>query len=144
MGEAVKRAAVLLVGLLIAGDVHAARSPQRRVAVAQFDAPSESHARNAVLATLSEHAEVDVVSLEDIAFAGKHLKADPNQPEGRAKISAELGIDAWIDGKVDGSEAEIRMTSVADQHVARIEVHAATTNSTRSSAKRPGLQSAPS
>jgi hypothetical protein len=131
MGEAVKRATLLAVGLLIAGHVHnvqAARTPQRRVAVAQFDAPSESRARNAVLAALSEHAEVDVVSLEDIAFAGKHLKADPSQPEGRAKISAELGIDAWIDGKVDGSEAEIRMTSVADQRLVRIEVRAPTSN----------------
>jgi hypothetical protein len=128
MGEAMKRVAVLVLGLLIAGNAHADRRPQRRVAVAQFDAPSESHARNAVLATLSEHADVEVVSLEDVAFAGKHLKSDPGQPEGRAKISAELGIDAWIDGKIDGSEAEIRMTTVADQRVARIAVQAATSN----------------
>jgi hypothetical protein len=122
-----KRAAILLVGLLIAASAQAERTPPRRVAVAQFDAPSDSHARNAVLATLSEHDDIEVVSLEDIAFAGKRLKSDPAQTEGRAKISAELGIDVWIDGKVDGTDAELRMTSVADARVVQVEVHAAAT-----------------
>jgi hypothetical protein len=121
------RAAICLLGLLIAASAQAERAPQRRVAVAQFDAPSDSHARNAVLATLSEHEDIEVVSLEDIAFAGKRLKSDPAQAEGRAKISAELGIDVWIDGKVDGTDAELRMTSVADERVVRVEVHAAAT-----------------
>ena len=72
-----KRLFACLVCLSAAAPALAERTPPRRIAVAQFDAPSDSRARMEVLTTLSDHADVEVVSLEDIAFAAKRLKADP-------------------------------------------------------------------
>jgi len=83
----------------------------KRVAVAAFEAPSSSQGRSLVLETLSQHDDVEVVALEDIAMAGKRLQADPSDPSGRRKLSEELGIDAWIDGTIEDETARIRMSS---------------------------------
>jgi hypothetical protein len=83
----------------------------KRVAVAAFEAPSSSQGRSLVLETLSQHDDVEVVALEDIAMAGKRLQADPSDPSGRRKLSEELGIDAWIDGTIEDETARIRMST---------------------------------
>jgi hypothetical protein len=83
----------------------------QRVAVAQFEASSSSHARNVVLETLSEHEDVEVVSLEDIGVAAKRLGVDAKSPASRAKLSEELGITAWIDGAVEDGQARFSLHS---------------------------------
>jgi hypothetical protein len=102
------------------------KAAPRRVAVAQFDAPTESRARNEILTTLSDHDDVEVVSLDDIVFTSKRIKADPTTPEGRKKIATELGVEAWIDGKVDGTSAHLKLTSAAGRRITEVDVHAAT------------------
>lgn len=87
----------------------AAQSGSKRIAVAQFEAPSDSRARMGVLTTLSEHDDVEVVLLEDIVMAGKRIQASPDDPAGRRKLSKELGIDAWLDGTVDGESARLTL-----------------------------------
>jgi hypothetical protein len=87
----------------------AAQSGSKRIAVAQFEAPADSRARMGVLTTLSDHADVEVVSLEDIVMAGKRIQASPDDPAGRRKLSKELGIDAWLDGTVDGESARVTL-----------------------------------
>jgi hypothetical protein len=89
---------------------HAARQVQK-IAVAAFHAPDASRARSAVLATLSEHSDVEVVALEDIAFAAKRIGADPTLPAGRLKLSEELGVEAWLDGTIEDGSARFTLHS---------------------------------
>jgi hypothetical protein len=119
------RAALTLLVCVVPSLVAAQATPPRRVAVAQFDAPSESGTRQGILAALSEHDDVEVVSLEDIGFTSHRLKADPAVPAGRAKISKELGIDAWIDGSVDGEQAHLALSSATGQPLVALDVRAA-------------------
>jgi hypothetical protein len=81
----------------------------RVIAVAQFAAPNAARARSAVLEALSEHDDVEVASLEDIAVTGKRLGADPSAPAGRRKLSEELGIEAWLDGSVEDGLARFTL-----------------------------------
>ena len=83
----------------------------RNVVVPQFDAPPKSRARAAVLRTLADHTEVEVVAIDDVTFAAQRLQADPNTPEGRAKLSRELGIDTWLDGKVSETSAHLTLAT---------------------------------
>jgi hypothetical protein len=83
----------------------------RNLVVPQFDAPPKSRARAAVLRTLADHTEVEVVSIDDVTFAARRLQADPNTPEGREKLSRELGIDAWLDGKVTETSAHLTLVA---------------------------------
>ena len=112
--------------LAIASVVHAASRPPRRVVVAAFDAPPESRARNAVLATLSDHQDVEVVSLDDVEFTSKRIKADPTTSAGRAKIATELGVDVWIDGRVSGLDAELKLSTASGRRIADVHAHGAT------------------
>jgi hypothetical protein len=81
------------------------------VVVAPFAAPPGSNARAAVLQTLADHNEVEVVAMDDVSFASRRLQADANTPAGRAKLSRELGIDAWLDGKVEDGSAHLTLSS---------------------------------
>lgn len=72
----------------------------RNVVVPLFHAPETSRARASVLQTLADHPEVEVLSIDDVTFAAMRLQADAYTPQGRAKLSRELGIDAWLDGQV--------------------------------------------
>src|SRR5262245_49855095 len=92
-----------IASLTAAGAAHA--TPPPRIAVARFKAPPDSHARQAVLDTLSAHAEVEVVSLEDAEFEGRRNHVDITTTSGREKVSSKLGIHAWLDGEIDGSKA---------------------------------------
>jgi hypothetical protein len=83
----------------------------RNVVVPQFTAPAKSRARQAVLRTLADHPEVEVVSIDDVTFASHRLQADPTSAEGRAKLSRELGIDAWLDGQITDSSAHLTLTA---------------------------------
>jgi hypothetical protein len=121
-----KRALLLVAGLSFTTLAHAEPNPPRRVVVAQFNAPAESRARNAILATLSDHPDVEVISLDDVAFTSKRIQADPTMPAGRRKIATELGVDAWIDGKVDGVDGHFTLTSAEGRHMAEVDVHATT------------------
>ncbi len=103
---------IAAVVLLAAGSgVHAA--PQRplpkRVAVTEFDAEGGSRARMAVLEMLSEHDDVEVVALKDIEVAGKRLNADPSDPAGRKKLSSEIGVDAWLEGRIEDDLASFAL-----------------------------------
>ena len=82
----------------------------RNLVVPHFTGPS-TRVRTAVLGTLADHAEVEVVSIDDVTFAARRLQADPNTPEGREKLSRELGIDAWLDGEVTESTAQLTLTA---------------------------------
>ena len=126
-----KRALVVAVCLAFASVVQAKApktkvNPPRRVVVAAFEAPPESRARNAVLATLSEHPDVEVVALADVEFTSKRFKADPATPDGRKKIATELGIDGWIDGRVQGLDAHMKLSSASGRRVAEADAHGAT------------------
>lgn len=108
---------VLRIGALVCAlhtvntlGVAEAQTPINKVVVAQFDAPKDSTARAAVLEKLSEHGDVDVVALEDVAFVARRLHVDPKQPAGRAKLSLEMGIEAWLDAEVTDSEAHVTLT----------------------------------
>lgn len=110
--EVVRGFAATLLALAAASGAHAAPKPKRqvqRVAVAQFDSPNSARARSAVLETLSDHNDVEVVSLDDINMAGKRLHVDPATPAGRSKLSEELGIGAWLDGKIDDDFAKFTL-----------------------------------
>jgi TolB-like protein len=125
-----KRALTILSCLLIGSSAAAQAKQVRKVAVAPFEAPKESRARNMVLSTLSDHLEVEVVSGEDIAFASKRVKADAKTPEGRQKIGAEIGVEYWLDGEIDEAEdiARLTLTTSEGKRVASAEVSAASTN----------------
>jgi hypothetical protein len=104
-------ASAVFVTAAVSG-AHAAPSSGRqvqRIAVAQFQAPNAARARSAVLETLSDHDDVEVVALEDIAVAGKRVGADPTTPAGRRKLSEELGIEAWLDGTVEDGLARFTL-----------------------------------
>lgn len=99
-----------------AGGAHAGGPPKsqlsrqvRLIAVAQFNAANAARARSTVLEALSEHDDVEVASLEDIAVAGKRLGADPSAPAGRRRLSEELGIEAWLDGSVEDGLARFTL-----------------------------------
>jgi hypothetical protein len=94
------------------------------VAVEQFDAPSDSRARYGVLNELSEHDDVEVVSIDDIHFVAKRFKLGAETPEGRVKISAELGIQLWIDGEASSDSAELKLTKPDGKVLAETEVKA--------------------
>ena len=96
----------------------------RNVVVPQFDAPAQSRARAAVLRTLADHTEVEVVAIDDVTFAARRLQADPNTPEGREKLSRELGIDAWLDGKVTDTSAHLTLTAGDGTVLQEVEVEA--------------------
>lgn len=96
----------------------------RKVAVEQFDAPSDSRARYGVLNELSDHEDVEVVSLDDIHFVAKRFKLGAETPEGRVKISAELGIQLWIDGKASSDSAELKLTRPDGKVLVETEVRA--------------------
>lgn len=96
----------------------------RKVAVEQFDAPSDSRARYGVLNELSDHDDVEVVSLDDIHFVAKRFKLGAETPEGRAKISAELGVQLWIDGKASSDGAELKLTTPDGKVLVETEVKA--------------------
>lgn len=81
----------------------------QRIAVAQFQAPNSARARSAVLETLSDHDDVEVASLEDIAVAGKRVGVDANTPAGRSKLSEELGITVWLDGTIEDGLARFTL-----------------------------------
>lgn len=83
----------------------------RNLVVPHFIAPEKSRARAAVLGTLADHAEVEVVSIDDVTFASRRLQADPTTPAGREKLSRELGIDAWLDGEVTETTAHLTLTA---------------------------------
>jgi hypothetical protein len=95
-----------------------------KIAVAQFDAPKGSRARAAVLQTLADHDDIEVVALDDIQFASKRLAADPATKAGRRRLSSELGIGAWIDGKVVDDEARLTLSAADGTHVVEVEVEA--------------------
>lgn len=104
--------AAAVLALAAASGAHAAPKQKRqvqRVAVAQFEAPNAARARSAVLETLSDHNDVEVVSLDDINMAGKRLHVDPATPAGRSKLSEELGIGAWLDGKIEDESAKFTL-----------------------------------
>jgi hypothetical protein len=82
----------------------------RNLVVPHFAGPATSRVRSAVLSTLADHPEVEVVSIDDVTFAARRLQADPNTPEGREKLSRELGIDAWLDGDVTESASQLTLT----------------------------------
>ncbi|MEY4579143.1 MAG: hypothetical protein RL701_3846 [Pseudomonadota bacterium] len=107
-----------------AASVLHAQTPINKVVVAQFEAPKDSGARAAVLEKLSEHSDVDVVALEDVAFVARRLHLDSTQPEGRAKLSQELGIEAWLDAQVTESEAHITLTDPHGTVLASADVEA--------------------
>jgi len=94
----------------------------RNLVVPQFDAPPKSRARAAVLRTLADHTEVEVVSIDDVTFAARRLQADPNTPEGREKLSRELGIDAWLDGKVTETSAHLTLAAGDGSVLQEVEV----------------------
>jgi hypothetical protein len=90
--------------------------PVQVIAVAQFQAPNPARARSAVLETLSDHNDVEVIALEDIVVAGKRVGADPATPAGRLKLSEELQIEAWLDGTIEDGLARFTLHA-PDGHV---------------------------
>jgi hypothetical protein len=128
MGEAMKTLGAVIACLVIGGLAQQVQAQQvqaaRHVAVAQFTGSDNPSARGAVLATLSDHDDVEVIGLEDIGFAAKRVKADVGTPAGRAKVAEELKIDAWIDGEIDGDEAHLTLTSAQGQQLASVDVEA--------------------
>jgi len=91
----------------------------RRVAVSAFHVPDGARARQNVLEVLSEHAEVEVVSLADIAVAGARLDADASDAAGRKKLSAELGIDGWLDAASDDGVLQLSLRAPEGRLLAR-------------------------
>jgi hypothetical protein len=128
LGEAVSVRIVVWFAVLSLGSgvSHAHAKPPRKIAVARFTAPSDSRARQAVLDTLSDHRDLEVVPLEDLEFASRRVHVELATPEGRAKVSSELGIEAWIDAEVEGAQARISLTSVSDGLLASVTVRAPT------------------
>lgn len=96
----------------------------RNLVVPQFDAPVKSRARAAVLRTLADHTEVEVVAIDDVAFAARRLQANPDTTDGRAKLSRELGIDAWLDGKITETSAHLTLTTGDGTILQEVEVEA--------------------
>ena len=97
----------------------------RNVVVAQFAGDEDAvKARSAVLRALADHAEVEVVSMDDVSFASQRFKADAKTPEGRAKLSSELGVHAWLDGSVSGDTAQLTLSAADGSPLAQVELEA--------------------
>lgn len=106
-----------------AAAVTPAEAPKRKVAVAYFEAAEELAAvRVSVLDRLSQQDDIEVVSPADIAMLAKPLGLDPSTPEARARLSAELGLVAWLDGHVTDDEARLTLTAPDGKVIAHAEV----------------------
>jgi hypothetical protein len=108
--NAIAIAGALLAAVSANGAQAAPKNRQvQHIVVAQFDAANSARARSAVLDTLSDHNDVEVVSLDDINVAAKRLGVDATTPAGREKLSEELGIEAWLDGKIEDDHAQFTL-----------------------------------
>ena len=103
-GVATFIAAVSLAGV---SSARAGGKPREvsHIAVATFKAPDSARARSAILDILSEHDDVDVISIDDVVVAGKRIGADPTTVEGRQRLSEELGVELWLDGTIEDGSA---------------------------------------
>jgi len=97
---------------------------KHRVVIAQFQGSAGTRVRSEVLERLAGYEDVEVVSLDDLEFAAKRGSGSPNTAEGRAKLSAELGIAAWLDGRADGTSAELTLKGPDGEPMAEVEVDA--------------------
>jgi hypothetical protein len=100
-------AAALLAGLC------APASAQQRVAIGAIDGKGAQLVRAAAVRALGEQSDVDVVGGKEVQRTSSRLGVDV--ASGRADISAELGIAAWIEGSVEqeGRRVAITMQVVA-------------------------------
>jgi len=73
----------------------------RQVAVAKFTGANAASVRAAILAALSDHEDIVVVSLDDLEFASRRFKVDLSSTQGRSKLSTALHVDLWIHGQQD-------------------------------------------
>jgi hypothetical protein len=90
----------------------------RKVVVAKFTEPEDVQARNTVLEVFSEHNDIEVIGFDDAEVVAKRLGADLGTAKGRTAVSKDLGIYAWVDGKVSGSfEAQIDLTDSTDRRL---------------------------
>jgi hypothetical protein len=97
----------------------------RRLGIGELHAPARSDARGAVLEALSARSEVEIVGYEDVKMAGKQLGVDPASARGRKRISAELGVYAWIEGEVSArNEGRLRLVDVDGHTLATLRVSA--------------------
>jgi hypothetical protein len=63
--------------------------------------------------------------MDDVSFASQRFKADAKTPEGRAKLSGELGVHAWLDGTVDDDTARLVLSAADGSKLAEVEIEAA-------------------
>lgn len=113
---------------------------KRKVAVAYFEAADEqlgSSTRSAVLESLGAHPDIEVVSPADYEVAGKRLGVDARSTDGatRAKLAQELGLVAWLDGRVDGDGAHLTLTAPDGRVMAQAEAKS------KSASRLPALSS---
>jgi hypothetical protein len=120
--------------------VQPVRAPEskRKVGVAYFEAADEQlgkSTRAAVLESLGAHPDIEVVSPADYEVTARRLGVDARVPQSRAKLAQDLGLVAWLDGRVDEDGAHLTLTAPDGRVMAQAEAKA------KSAARLPALSS---
>ena len=77
--------------------------PQGPVVVLQFSGVGAEPARDAVIESLQGQG-VDLLPLQQVQQTAGELGASLNRPQGRARVAAELGLQAYVSGNVSGRQ----------------------------------------
>lgn len=95
----------------------------RRVVVANFDEPEGFRVRLAALEVLSLQGDIEVLGYNDVTVVARRLGVDPMSSHGRLAVSEELGVFAWLDGRVsEDFEAHLRLTDAGGKELAWLKV----------------------
>jgi hypothetical protein len=97
----------------------------RKVVIAPFSEPAGSKGREAVLEIFSEQNDIEMVGYNDAEIVAKRLGADLGSSKGRSVVSADMGIYAWLDGRVgDGFDAQIRLSDANSRTLKNAQIKA--------------------
>jgi hypothetical protein len=85
-----------------------AAQPTKRVVVLEFKGPSAAAVRGHVLAALTHHSEVQVVSSKDAARTAQELSLTLNNADDLTRVAQELDLSAFIEGEVTKEGKNLR------------------------------------
>jgi hypothetical protein len=92
----------------------------RKIAIAQFAGSGGERLRGAVLEVLSAHADLELLGFRDIDVVAHRLGIGQTEPHDRKRLSAELGVYAWVDG--DAQAETLRLSDGDDRTLASIQL----------------------
>lgn len=78
----------------------ASKSKPRKIVVAPLAGNRVAPIRRHLVQSVESGEGIEIVEPEEVKSKAAALSVDPNTPEGKVKISKELGISAWVRAKV--------------------------------------------